>query len=251
MFEITQLMSLNISIFIVIIGVILLYFGVIIGGTKVEKYDKTGYYGEGLIFFAIYLYIPTLFAYYIYSKNLLTISSSLSIGIQVIILIFLSWNLIANEIKRYELLDEIKKKVEERSNQITEQFGLSTIDYTKIIDLVYDKIPIKLFGNKAILMFFSFLTIISNIQLYAYEELLILGVSLLLAFFIFTMIAVAHGFSDAYHPPGKIYMVDGNTIEGIILKFGEFVYVLKDDKKIFINKDKISFVEESKFKIKK
>jgi len=46
-------------------------------------------------------------------------------------------------------------------------------------------------------------------------------------------------------------MVDGSIIEGKILKFGEYVHVLKDDKKIFINQDKINFVEESKFKIKK
>ena len=62
------------------------------------------------------------------------------------------------------------------------------------------------------------------------------------------MVALAYGFGSAYYPPGKIYMADGSVIEGKILKFGEYVCVLKEDKKIFINNDKINYVEESKFK---
>ena len=64
------------------------------------------------------------------------------------------------------------------------------------------------------------------------------------------MVALAYGFGNAYYPLGKIYMVDGSIIEGKILKFGEYVSVLKDDKKIFINNDKINYIEESKFKEK-
>ena len=254
MFEIPQLMSLNIPIFIIIIGVIFLYFGRIIGSTKVEKYDKTGYYTEGLLFFAIYVYTPTLLAYYIYSKYPFTISSSVSIGIQGFIVIFLFWNLIINELKRNEMLDldEIKKKAKEKQYQILEHFRLNTIDYTiyltKIIDLVFDTIPIKIFGYMYILIFFSFLTIISNIKLYESWELLILGFSLLFAFLIFTLIALAYGFSNANHPLGKIYMDNDNIIEGKILKFDEYVLILKDDKRILINKDKINFVEESKIR---
>lgn len=245
MFEITQLMSLDISIFVILIGASFLYFGEIIGSTKVEKYGKSGHYLEGLFFFAINLYIPTLFAYYISSKNLFIISSFVLIVIQVVIFFFLYWNLLANEIKRYELLDIIEKEIEHNSFIARIKGNLNV---KELIEITFHKIPVKIFGNKLILMFFSFLTIISNIQLYEYGDILILGISLLLAFIILTIIALAYGFGTAHHPLGKICMDDGNIIEGKILKFGEFVQVLKDDKKIFINQDKINFFEESKFK---
>ena len=48
----------------------------------------------------------------------------------------------------------------------------------------------------------------------------------------------------------KVYLVDEKIIEGKIVKFGDYVYLVKDDKKFFINQDKITYVEESLFKEK-
>ena len=64
------------------------------------------------------------------------------------------------------------------------------------------------------------------------------------------MIAVAYGFRKAYYPPAKIYIEGGEVLEGRVLKFGEYIFMTKDDKKFFINKDKVRYVEESKFKEK-
>lgn len=247
MFEITRLMSLDVSIFFILISATFLYFGEIISSTRVEKYSKSGHYLEGLYFFVMNLYIPILFSYYISSKNLFTISYFVLIGIQVVIFVFLYWNIMANEIRRYEMSDIIEKEIEHNSF-IAKNKDKYNWDLKEPIEIAFKKIPVKIFGNKLILMFFSFLTIISNIQLYEYGNLLILGLSLLFAFIIFTMNALAYGFNTAQHPMGKICMVDGNIIEGKILKFGKYVQVLKDDKKIFINQDKINFIEESKYK---
>lgn len=73
--EIFKLASLDISILIILFGALLLYFGRIIGETKVEKYDQLGYYEEGLLFSAVFIYIPSLIAYYIYFKSPLVVSS--------------------------------------------------------------------------------------------------------------------------------------------------------------------------------
>ncbi len=239
MFEINQLTSQDIPIFIIITGALFLYFGGIVGETKVEKYDKLGYYRDGLFFSLFYIYIPFLLAYSIYIKNLPEISPWVFVIVQIVIFICLASTLIAYESKRYELLDEVKKKAEQRLNQVNLDYGLIHVYET----------PIKLFGNKTTLLIFSFLTILSNLWLYKLDEPLFF-ISIVLAFLILTMVALAYGFGGAYYPPGKIYMVDGSVIEGKILKFGEYVCVLKDDKKIFINNDKINYVEESKFKEK-
>jgi hypothetical protein len=252
MFEINQLTSQDISIFIVIIGALFLYFGGIVGETKVEKYDKFGYYRNGLFFSLVYIYFPFLLAYIIYIKNLFTISPLVSVFVQVVIFFCLTFTIMAYESKRYELLDFVKKKAEQELVQLKEQ-NLLNVNISRSLDYgmnaIYE-IPIKLFGNKITLFIFSFLTILSNLCLYKLEGLLFL-MSVVFAFLILTMVALAYGFGDAYYPPGKIYMVDGSVIEGKILKFGEYVCVLKDDKKIFINSDKINYVEESKFKEKK
>ena len=251
--------TLDVSIIIILFGALFLYFGRIIGETKVEKYDQQSYYKEGLFFFAMYIYMPSLFAYYIYVKSPFDVSPLKLIAIQILIFICLFWNLISHEyIRRYELTDVLLKNVEEKNEQMRRQDSFigriiiknneKSIDFKKLINLFYYIIPIKIIGSKPILGIFSFITIISNFQLYNSSDILILGFSLLLAFFIFTMVALAYGYGDAYYPPGKIYMVDGTIIEGKILKFGEYVSVLKEDKKLFINNDKINYVEESKFK---
>jgi len=265
MFEITQFTNLDITIFIAMIGGIFLYFGEIIGSTQVEKYDKSGYYIDGLFFSLFCIFIPFILAYNIYIKNLLNLPPWVFLVVQLVVFSCLTWTLIAYESKRYDLLDEVKKKAEQRLIQVKEQnsfkgnllknwedrfkskHGHGYIEYGFFH---FYESPIKLFGNKITLLIFSFLTLLSNLWLYKLEGLSFLT-SMVFTFLILTLIALAYGFGNAYYPPGKIYMVDGSIIEGKILKFGEYVHVLKDDKKIFINQDKINFVEESKFKIKK
>ncbi len=175
----------------------------------------------------------------------------------MIIFFILSWNLNAQEIiKKYELLDFFRSEVKKNVHQI---MGRESIigriikpdenwydNFRKYVDWFLYKIPIKI-GNKYILGVFSFLTIMSNFKLYDSGELLIFGFSLVLAFFILTMIALAYGFSNANYPHAKVYLVDSGTIEGKILKSGDYICILRDDKLIFVNKDKINYIEEGLF----
>jgi len=209
MLELTQLTGVNLSIYIILLGVILLYFGKVVADTKVEKYDKLEYYIEGLIFSALYIFVPSLFAYY--AKDFFKIPTIILIIIQVAALVILSLNFIAHEyFRKHGLLDEFKKISEQKLTEIKEQesfvgklvkskygeewfksnYGMSYADS-------FYKISI-LFGNKGILGVVSFLTILSNVQFYESGELLTFGISLLFTFLILTLVATAYGFNVAY-----------------------------------------------------
>ena len=64
------------------------------------------------------------------------------------------------------------------------------------------------------------------------------------------MIAIAYGTATAYHPPSKIHLNDGKKYDGKIIKFGEFIYLVKKDKKYFINKDQVKVIEQDMMKKK-
>lgn len=261
-----QLTGIDLSIYLALLGAILLYFGKIVGSTKVEKYDKFACYLEGLFFSATFIFIPFLIAYHV--KNWFRFPILVSGLIELLIWGALSWNLMANELlKRHELLADFKKRVKEKfkgikgkdssleklvkskyaKTAVKSTFGL---DYVDLNVLAHYTIPIKLFGNKGVLGIFSFLTILSDFWFYKSGELLLFGIALLFTVFIFTMLALAYGYDNAYYPPAKIYLVDGRIMGGKLLKFDEFIYLLKGNKKTFINADKVKYIEENLFKEK-
>ena len=264
MLDISQITEWQISLFIILLGALILYFGKLIADTKVEKYDKLGYYIEGLFFFIVYVTVPVLFAYSI--RDVIQFPTWFCFFIQVTILSCLSWNLRANEyLRKHGLVDEVEKKAriklkELKSSDTTKgklirkyekifkkRFGM---DYVDLSILAVYKIPIKYFGNKYVLLLFSFLSVLSSMSLFGKDDVLLIAISLFITFFILSIIALAHGFRTAYYPPAKVYLENDKPIEGKILKFGEYVYLLKDNKKIFVNKDKVKYIEESLFKEK-
>ena len=255
-----QFSGIDISVYVpILFGALILYFGILIGGTKVESYDKLGYYIEGLFFVIIYIFFPSIFAYFV--KNLFGSPPFwIFLLTHTLILGALLWNFLANELlKRYEIRDDYKKRTVEKINKIKDRHpflkkyelsfiktsGLSYADFNLWI---WDTIPIRVLGNKTVLFMLSFLAILPNFYLLESELPLNFVISLLFTFFILTMCATAYGFSDAYYPPAKIYMDDGKVLEGKILKFGDIIYLINGNKKFFINKDKINYVEENLFK---
>ncbi|MEM5861276.1 MAG: hypothetical protein QXJ20_02685 [Candidatus Aenigmatarchaeota archaeon] len=250
------------SIFIVLGGAILLYFGKIIGDTKVEKYDKLSYYIEGLLFSAFYLFLPIIFSIYVI-ENLFKIPNLWAVVVQMIIVGCLSWTITAHNLfRRYGLVEVFKKKIRERFKELSEKsivkwaikkedwfkskFG---IDYVELNLLAFYIIPIKFLGRKDSLFIFSFITLLSLLSVYVSEiNLLVLSFSSVFTILSLTMIALAYGFSDSYYPPAKLYLEDGKVIEGNILKFGEFIYLVNDEKKIFVNSNKVTKIEESLWK---
>lgn len=263
MLDLSQVTEWQISLLIVIIGALILYFGKLIADTKVEKYDKLGYYIEGLFFFIVYVTVPVIFAYYI--RDIIRFHPSFYFFIQVVLISCLSWNLRANEyLRKHGLIDEVKRKTRIRLEELKTSDTIKgrlikkyeeifkkrfRMDYVDLFILAVYRIPIEYFGNKYVLLLFSFLSVFSSISLLN-ENIIILAISLLITFFILSLIALAHGFRTAYYPPAKIYLEDGKIIQGKILKFGEYVYLLRGDKKIFVNERKIKYIEESLFKEK-
>lgn len=259
-----QSSGIEISLFVILIGAILYYFGRIISETKVEKFEKVDFYVQGLFFGLIYVFIPSLLGYYF--RNKFKIPTIGSFVIQILILSLLSSNFNANYyLRQHGLLNKLEKtghkKYNEIKNVLTDKelargeflfkskFGMSPKEFiSKSNFLLRYKIPIVMVGNKWTLLFFSFITLLSSFQLYNSEKIIAFMFSLILTFFILTFIASAYGYSRSYYPPAKIYMSNGEIIEGKILKFSNFVYVLKGDKNIFINKDNITRIEESLFK---
>lgn len=248
---ITQLTISDIPIFIILLGALFLYFGVIIGNTKVVKYDKNDYYIEGLYFFIFYIVIPFVASFYL--KGQLDVSTSLLVPIQVVVLFVLLWIINAQIIRKYELLDIYRNKFEKSFNQIAELPFVGGIiklnenfqdTYKKGFDWLIYKIPITI-GNKYILFIFPFMTIISNFKLYDSGELLLFGLSMLLSFCILAYVASAYGHSDIDYVDVTVCLVDGKTIVGRMLYSGEYIKIIKNGTQILINKDKINCIEAS------
>jgi len=260
MFELNQLTEWHISLFVILFGALILYFGKLIGDTKVERYDQLGYYIEGLLFTIVYFVVPILFDYYLL-ETLFKIPLWLSFLIQLVITLFLSWNLGANEyLRKYGLLDQFKKVLRKElekiktstslKGKILSKYGGGDVEnYVELNVLLIYKIPIKFFGNKYALFLFSLLTILSSLQVLETHEILLIGISFILTFFILSLIAIAYGFVlTKDYPKVKIHLIDNKILKGTVLKYGDFIYMLEGNKKIFVNKDKIEYIEEGLFR---
>ncbi|MEM4282538.1 MAG: hypothetical protein QXV29_02245 [Candidatus Woesearchaeota archaeon] len=253
---------------IAIIAGILLYFGKVISDTKVEKYNKLDFYIEGLFFSSIYLFLPFVIGYYLFSINWFKFQMWVYVFIQILILGCLSWNFRAhNLLRKFGLIKEFKnrfnRKIEElraqktaitkfiskeRESWFKKKFGF---DFIQLNILTFYDIPIKIFGNKNVLFLFSLATFLSIFYTIS-NNFILAAFSFVIGFFILTMIAVAYGFGDAHYPPSKITLLDGKVIEGDIIKFSDdFVFVLNENEKIFVNKDQIKTIKLSLWKVKR
>jgi sRNA-binding regulator protein Hfq len=261
MFEISEYLNWNVSIIILIMGAFILYFGKLIADTRVEKYEKLNLYIEGLLFSTIYFFLPLLVSFYISEST--KVPFYLLFIVDYFILVCLALNVYANEyFKKFEweevyrktskkVIDKLKEKDTAKGKLVKRWEGefmkRTGHDYTDLHVWIF-KFSMKRFGNKYVLLLFSFIAIVSFTNSVYYEDFLTTGFMVIMSFFILSMIALAYGFRKAYYPPAKIYMEGGEMLEGRVLKFDEYIYITKDDKKFFINKDKVKYVEESKFK---
>ncbi|MGB9708361.1 MAG: hypothetical protein ACPLXC_03510 [Candidatus Pacearchaeota archaeon] len=248
-----------------LIGLVLLYFGKVIGDTKVEKYNKLDFYIEGLFFSLVYVFIPFIAGYYFFINGWMKFPNWAYILLQILILGCLSWNFIAhNFLRKFDLIDEFKKrsnkKIEDLRNQklairnfiskeredwFKNKFGF---DFIQLNILALYDIPIKIFGNKKILLLFSFLTFLSIFYTVS-NNFILSAFSFVMSFFIITMVALAYGFGDSYYPPSTILLDNGKEVKGNIIKFSdEFIFILSGDKKIFVNKDRVVKIEQSLWK---
>ena len=256
----------NLSLVIIAVAALLYYFGKLIGDVKVEKYEKTDYYIEGLFFSLLYIALPFVAVLLLTQYANLCLPFWPSLLLQVFILGCLWLSAFAHEyLRRHGGLSRFKKLSKETMNQLKKEHPIfariedraktmTKKGLTELPSLAFYKIPIKVFGNNNILFLFSFIILWSSYSCISPETAfqppsIFLSI---LAFVNLTFLALTFGYANAYYPPAKIVLENGNKINGKVLKFGEFVYILKEneEKKLFINKDKIVYVEESLWKEK-
>jgi len=256
----------NLSLVIIAVAAMLYYFGKLIGDVKVEKYEKTDYYIEGLFFSLIYIALPFVAVLFLTQYLNLYLPFWPSLFLQIILLFCLGSSAFAHEyLRKLGALSKFKKLWREKIEQLKKEHRLvasieekvkksSKKDLAELSSLPFYKISIKVFGNDSVLFLFSFVILWGSYSCISPETVLLPSTIFLsiLTFVNLTFLALTFGYTNAYYPPAKIVLENGNEINGKVLKFGEFVYLLKEneEKKLFINKDKIVYVEESLYKEK-
>lgn len=245
----------DISAILVVFGAIFIYFGKIIADTKVEKYEKTDLFMQGLFFVLIFIFFPSAVSYFLYQKNLiLKISSWLIILVQLIILgAYVKYYNFKGVMLKYEATNEYKKQFNKKINELTNQNKIieKVINQTKNPEeksvAIFTKIN-KILENQKTLLVLSLIILYSNIISVNASNILFLVANGILTFFNLSLFAMAYGLANAYYPLSKIWLTNGKVIAGKTLKFGEFIHLLTKDKKYFINKDQVIFIEQNKMK---
>ncbi|NJE13786.1 hypothetical protein [Thermococcus sp. LS2] len=263
MLDLSSLTTLNISALIVLASVVLYYFGRLIADTHVEQADKSALYVTGFIFVVFFILVPGIVIYYI-QDYLTWIPLIIPIVLQILIFSMLSWTLKTYEyFLKHDLLDIFRKNYIEKLEEIKKNNTMLGSLFRNYEDIIKRTIgdPVSFFlnalelnrkisSNYIFLMLASAISILSIHMAISKNSLIFTAVTSILGVFIFTMIALVYGFSTAYYPPAVIYLRDGEILRGKLLKFGDFVYLLDEDRKvkIFVNKHEIKYLEESLFK---
>lgn len=252
---------LEISIAIVAFSAILYYFGRIIADTHVEQADKPVLYVAGFIFVGFFILVPGGIVYYI-KDYLAWIPKLTLLLLQIVMFSMLSW-----AVKTYEyflkhgLLDVFQEKYREKLEEIKKDNALLGNIIAVYETMKNNKDPVSTFSsileaNRKISSNYLFLMLVSTISIFSLyraiseNSLIFIASTSVLGFFLFTMMALVYGFSTAYYPPAVIHLKNGEILQGKLLKFGDFVYLLDPEQKvkIFINKQEIMYLEESLFK---
>ncbi|NJE26613.1 hypothetical protein E3E22_08290 [Thermococcus sp. MV5] len=263
MLDLLSLTKIDISVLVLVAGAIFYYFGRLIADTHVEQPNKPASYVTGFVFVVFFIVVPSIFVYYL-QNYLRWIPLIVLILLQIVFFSLLWWTTrIYEYFWKHSLLetfqDAYQKKFEEIKQSDT-HLGSFLRNYEDTIKKTLGD-PLSFFirtmeltrrvsSNYLFLILASFLSILSIKQAIRENSIVFAVTSSILAFFIFTMIALVYGFSTAYYPPAVIYLRDGEILRGKLLKFGDFVYLLDEDRKVkvFVNKQEIKYLEESLFK---
>jgi len=267
LFEQISLPYYELPIILTLASAVAFYFGRLIGEVKVERYTKYNYYIEGMVFSLVYILLPTTLSIWIITN----LGFKLPIFLSVFLLIFTSY-LFSHIVTSYEifmkyrLFEEFANRIDNEINKMAQKskiirwfyqntdFLKSTfnIDYKRVALFVVHDLPIKYLSRPFFSLTFSFLSIFSfiSVVINGIQNILLMSISIVFLFFSLSFIALTYGYSNAYYPKAKLYIKDGKMIEGRILKFDEFIYILNENKKIFVNKNDVVMIEEDLWKEK-
>lgn len=254
-----------VSTSVILISALIYYFGVLWGKTQVGEYGKVDYYIASVFFITKYMILPFILALFfgetltnflklIIPKQINIIYWIIIIFLQIILLKLIHMNNKSYESK-YHLISHKKKQ----NGYIINKLICLILSFPKLAKLKQKVAQIlrktlvcmkTAFGDhlEQILLFSaSSLVVFTSYILYKLNApYVIIYSSSIVSFLTFTNIALSDGHSKAVYSEAKIFLKDGNIFRGTILRFGNNISLLTNDKKYTFNKDEISYIEEYK-----
>ena len=266
MLDLLKDFSLDISIILLCLSALILYFGKLIADTRVEKYDRFSLYITGLTFSIPNLLAPFLVSYILIKE--ISFNFLFLFPIELILIGSLSLNNLYNQyFFRFGWTEELQKTMNEKFEKIKgEKSKRSSLikKYEPIIEenlgLDYVGFYLKIFKASKYIFQRSYVVFICGciftitlLEAFSKGDFITIFIVGITSFYGFTSLAISNGFDKAFYPEAIIVLKDEEELTGRIQKFGDFIYILNDDKeqKLFINKDSIKYIIESKSKSKK
>lgn len=206
----------NSSILLIIIPIIaalFYYFGRIINIVEVQQQQTVDYYIKGMLFSIIYIAMPVVMTFTLLQSIPLKLVFWQSSVLETVVGLLLY--LLHNYLYKHRPLITTNKLIKILQHYPHILFILSTITILSVYAYVT---PENIFQSNTIILFIG-------------------------AFAILTLLASTLGYLITNYPQVKIVLEDKSEINGIILKFGNYVILQHEGSKLLINKDRIISIE--------
>lgn len=223
---------------VILVSAAVYYFGVRWGETKVEEYSVASHYFAGVLFVINYLLGPYILILLVefFIENYAPYFSNLSIfklkidsfWAFVLCLLLLFVEYVMHKIVHLNTKRFVEKR---KSLDKFETFECQKINQCERFLLLY------------LIPFLVIIIIYGFYKLNAPFE--IIFPSFIIAFLTFTNLAFCAGHCNARFPKAIVYLKNGMIINGIILKIGNYLYVLSENKTYLINRDNICAIKVS------
>lgn len=244
----------NFSIFLVALTATLIYFGKLISDTKLQKYEKMSIMIEGLFFTLFYIFLPVVLNIFFYQCGfILQMFPWLVVLIlfQILVSVIYRRYILYKNIKKFELGDLVNKEINKKIGEMKKNnksiigkiLNRQSVNLNKLLG-VFDSF-FKLIEKGAVLFLFSVVIFYSVMMCVININILLFTAVSILSFLNLSLMAVARGTSNVNYPKSKITMVDGTIINGKVLKFDQYIYVIKKNKSVQINKEHVVLIEQN------
>jgi hypothetical protein len=214
----------DISVIVAVFGAMILYFGKIMCDINVGFHEKLDYSIPGLIFVLVWVILPSVAAYTIYMQTISTLKTlNIMSLINPIVLIIAVLLLICG--KKHIDLNK-KGKISKDSKDFF----------------------IKYVGNDIVLFLYACIAFLITFYDYSFIEIDLMNFvfSIIGTIFILTLSAMISAYNKIKEYPNvRFFLQDGSSVDGIVIKYADFIKVLENRKKeVKINKNVILKIEK-------
>lgn len=230
------------SIIVAVTGTIIYYFGKISMPEQNNKNpDIFNYYNQGISFTLLYIILPFIlicFLDFIYNSkvhSLFLMNPQPILKLITIIIPFIPAVV-------YSILYLIYRNINQQISDKLYKYHSSIIS----LILVLISIIIILANYLLFKYIFQFINLFPEINKSSFLSLYLAFsiFSITYSFISFTQIASIYSAFHTNYNRYKIYLECGMIIEGVILKYGDFIEIQTDETMIAINKEKINYIED-------